>query len=82
MAENNGQSSENQQVLKHAQRVSRTAGPIHEERGQRILGGAKAAPAPASKSPMSALPPTAQQTQQGQAAPAQVPQSQAAPEQK
>lgn len=66
MANTSGESSEKQQVSK-GHRVSRVMvpeGPGHTERGQKIAGGARPASAPASKPPMSALPPTAQQTQQ------------------
>ncbi len=76
MTNTSGESSEMQRVEK-GHRLSRIIvpqGPGEESRGQKIAGGAKTAEAPASKPPMSALPPTAQQTQQmsqDPAAPAQ-----------
>lgn len=67
MANTSGESSEQPQQVTKGQRVSRILVPDdlgHESRGQKIAGGARPASAPASKPPMTALPPTAQQTQQ------------------
>jgi hypothetical protein len=65
MADTSGE-SEKQQVEKghRITRVVPVGGPGHESRGQKIAGSAKAAPAPESVPPMSALPPTARETQQ------------------
>lgn len=51
-------------------RIVGPAGAGEEGRAQSFLGSAKTAEAPASKPPMSALPPTALETQQMTQAPA------------
>lgn len=71
MGNDSGESSGSQQVAK-GQRViwaARPAGAGEEQRGQRIQGGSRTAPAPGSVPPMSALPPTALKTQQMTPAP-------------
>jgi hypothetical protein len=75
MGNDNGE-SQGEQHLAHGHRdafITRIAGPAglgEEQRGQKFAGSAKTAAAPASKAPMSALPPTAQEAQQMSQAPA------------
>jgi hypothetical protein len=71
MGNNNGASSGNQPVEK-GQRVTRIAVPAgagEEQRGQRVLGGSKAAPAPESVPPLTSMPPVVLETQQMSPAP-------------
>jgi hypothetical protein len=83
MGNGSGESSGNQQVAK-GQRVTRVVGPGgagQEQRGQRVQGGSRTAPAPGSVPPLTAMPPTALETQQIAPAPAApVSQTPAAPE--